>query len=134
MDFLSLLRHEIDFSFSRSSGPGGQNVNKVSSKATLKWNVEASSALPWKVRRRFLLKFGRRLTVEGVLVLQSDRFRDQKRNKEDCLEKLEKMLRSVEKPSPRRIKTKVPRKAIEERLESKRRRSETKLGRKRDEG
>src|SRR5262245_37779543 len=79
---------EFELSFVRSSGPGGQNVNKVNSKAVLRWNVAASSSLPADVRQRFLERYARRITGEGELVLTSQRFRDQGRNTIDVLEKL----------------------------------------------
>ncbi len=94
---------EFRFTFSRSSGSGGQNVNKVNTKATLRWSVAHSPSLPEDVRRRFLARFERRITGEGELVLTSQRFRDQGRNVADCLEKLRAMLAEVAKaPRPRR--------------------------------
>ena len=86
---------EFTFTFVRSSGPGGQNVNKVNSKAVLRWPVMHSAALPAEVRQRFVARFGRRLTGEGELVLSSQRYRDQGRNVADCLEKLKSMLAAV---------------------------------------
>ncbi len=90
--------HEMEFSYVRSSGPGGQNVNKVNSKCMLRWDVFSSPSLRPEVRARFLSRFGSRLTQEGVLILTSDRYRDQKRNQEDCLEKLAEMLALVARP------------------------------------
>jgi len=83
---------EFEFSFARSSGPGGQNVNKVNSKAMLRWPVRANLSLPAEVRQRFLARFGSRLTVDGDLLITSQRYRDQGRNVADCLEKLREML------------------------------------------
>ncbi len=97
---------EFEFSFARSSGPGGQNVNKVNSKAVLRWNFHASPSLPWDVRARFLERFGNRLTNTGEVLLTSDRTRDQKMNQEDCLEKLREMLLAVAEPPKARKKTK----------------------------
>jgi ribosome-associated protein len=83
---------EFRFSFARSSGPGGQNVNKVNSKAVLHWPLLASPSLPEDVRARLLAKHRRRLTAAGELLLASQRFRDAGRNVSDCLEKLRAML------------------------------------------
>lgn len=94
---------ELQFSFARSGGPGGQNVNKVNSKALLRWSILTSPSLPEAVRARFLAKFANRLTAEGILILVSQRYRDQTSNCEDCLEKLKEMILSVaERPIPRR--------------------------------
>ncbi len=94
---------EIAFTFARSGGPGGQNVNKVNSKAILRWSVTASPSLPEDVRTRFLTKYANRLTSDGDLILTSQKYRDQSRNVDDCLEKLNDMLASVAKrPTPRR--------------------------------
>lgn len=100
---------ELTFSFVRSSGPGGQNVNKVNSKAQLRWSFEKSGALPWGVRQRFLERFGGRLTNTGDLLLVSDRFRDRMQNQADCLEKLHALLLQVAVPPKPRKKTKPTR-------------------------
>ena len=93
---------EFEWSFARSGGPGGQNVNKVSSKAVLRWNFDGSPSVPDEVKARFREKFPSRLTTEGEVVLSSELTRDQGRNREDCLEKLAAMLRSSpsQNPSP----------------------------------
>src|SRR6266480_7659794 len=83
---------ELQWSFVRSGGPGGQNVNKVASKAVLRWNVKATAALPEDVKERFLTQQHRRITTEGDLVLNSQRFRDQEKNKSDCLEKVRQLV------------------------------------------
>jgi ribosome-associated protein len=114
---------ELKFTFVRSSGPGGQNVNKVNSKAALRWNVFASTGLPDAVRARFLERFQNRLTAEGDLVIVSQRFRDQQRNEEDCLEKLHAMLAAVARPPLRRKKTRPTKASIERRKEQKRKTS-----------
>ncbi|HOX45995.1 MAG TPA: alternative ribosome rescue aminoacyl-tRNA hydrolase ArfB [Myxococcota bacterium] len=100
---LRIPRAELEFTFARSSGAGGQNVNKVNSKAVLRWDLRHSPSLPPGVRARFLARFGSRVTREGELVLASEEHRDQARNIEACLEKLTDMLRAVERPpKPRR--------------------------------
>jgi len=79
-DTIVIPRSEIQLSFSRSPGPGGQNVNKVNSKVTLRWDIRNTTSLPWAVKQRFLARFGNRITKEGHLVLTSHRYRDQPRN------------------------------------------------------
>lgn len=110
---------EFDFSFARSSGPGGQNVNKVSSKAILRWPVTASVHLPPDVRARFLARFSRKLTVERELVVSSQRYRDQGRNIADCLEKVREMLLAVAEAPRKRRPTKPSRSSQARRLEHK---------------
>lgn len=117
---------EFAFTFARSSGPGGQNVNKVNSKATLHWPVTSSPSLPDDVRARFVAAFGSQINKLGQLVLQSQRFRDQERNIEDCLEKLREMLQRVEKPPKRRKKTRPSVASKQRRLNDKKARSDVK--------
>jgi ribosome-associated protein len=117
---------EIEFTFVRSAGPGGQNVNKLNTKAVLRWPIVASPSLPDAVRSRFVAKYANRLTNEGELVLTSQRFRDQSRNRADCLDKLREMLLSVAKPPIKRKRTKPTLASRERRLTEKRRRSQHK--------
>jgi ribosome-associated protein len=117
---------EFEFTYARSSGPGGQNVNKVASKALLRWNVATSTSLPADVRDRFLRKYASRLTNEGDLLITSQRYRDQGRNVTDCLEKLRAMLAAaLEAPKPRKP-TRPGRAAVERRLTTKRQQSKKK--------
>ena len=100
---------ELRFSYARSSGPGGQNVNKVESKAVLRWDVARSRAVPADVRARFLARFGSRITGEGELVLASQRYRDRERNVADCVAKLQAMLAEVAAPpKPRAARVSAP--------------------------
>jgi ribosome-associated protein len=118
---LKIPLREFRFSFVRSSGPGGQNVNKLSTKAQLRWPVLRSSALPEAVRRRLLQKHARRVTSEGELLISSQRFRDAGRNAADCLEKLRQILaEAASEPKPRR-RTRPTQASVERRLTEKRR-------------
>ena len=105
-DKIQIDESELEESFVRSSGPGGQNVNKVSSKAQLRWCFSQSRSIPGEVRERFLERFGGRLTKSGDLMIRSERFRDQRRNQADCLEKLKELLLQVAYPPKVRKKTK----------------------------
>jgi ribosome-associated protein len=120
---------ELRFTFVRSSGPGGQNVNKVNSKAVLRWSIADSPGVPEGVRARFVSRFGNKLTEAGDLVLTSQRHRDQRRNEQDCLDKLEDMLAAVARPPRRRKKTRPTRASVERRKEQKRERSKKKSNR-----
>jgi ribosome-associated protein len=120
---------EIQFSFARSSGPGGQNVNKVNSKAVLRWTPAWNQSLPEAVRMRFLARYAGKLTNDGELVLSCEEFRDQKRNQEGCLEKLRELVRAVARPPKVRRPTKPTRGSQERRKDSKTRRGEVKKGR-----
>ena len=123
---ITIPRSEFRFSFARSPGPGGQNVNKVNSKAVMRWSVGECRAIPPLMKQRFLTQFANRITSEGTFILTSHRYRDQPRNVQDCLEKLKAMLLSVaQAPKPRK-KKKVSASAKRRRLEAKRRRSATK--------
>lgn len=128
-DQLRIPLSELTFTFSRSGGPGGQNVNKVASKATLRWDVAASPSLPPEVRQRFEKRFATRLTTTGDLVLTSQRYRDQGRNVADCLEKLRAMLTDVARPPKPRRPTKPSKASRQRRLTTKRKQSEKKTQR-----
>lgn len=120
---------EFDWSYARSGGPGGQNVNKVESKAVLRWPVATSPSVPGDVRARFLQKFHNRVTAEGDLVLSSQRFRDQERNRQDCLEKLTAMLLEAATPPKPRRATRPTKASKRRRVEAKRRTSAVKARR-----
>jgi ribosome-associated protein len=126
---LRIPLREFEFTFARSGGPGGQNVNKVSSKATLRWPVLSSPSLPGAVRARLLSRYGRRITAGGDLLISSQRFRDAGRNVADCLEKLRELLAAVAAPPKPRRPTRPTRGSIERRLRHKRQRSSTKHNR-----
>ena len=115
--------------FSRASGPGGQNVNKVASRAALRFDLRATRALPDEVKDRLRALAKGRITARGDLLLTSDRFRDQARNLEDCRRKLRALvLRALVRPRPRRPTRPGPA-AVKERLKTKRRQGERKAER-----
>jgi len=117
---------DLEIAYSRSSGPGGQNVNKVNSKVQIQWNP---SRLPDAVRQRFLVKFGSRIQNDGELQIASQKFRDQHRNLEDCLSKLREMIQSVLIAPRVRRATKPTRGSIERRIEAKKQQSQRKSSR-----
>lgn len=117
---------EFNFSFARSQGPGGQNVNKVNTKATLRWRPQESASLPEAMRERFLARFGNRMTRDGELIVNSQRYRDQARNVDDCLSKLQQMLLEVATAPKSRRPTKPSRGSQERRLRAKQEASQRK--------
>ena len=130
-DFLSVTpqfsvpMRDIEITYARSSGPGGQNVNKVSSKAILRWPMRAS-ALPPEVQARFAKLFPSAVTLQGEVVLQSQVFRDAPKNRRCCLEKLQTMLRAALEKPKKRIPTRPTYGSVRRRLAAKARHSEQK--------
>jgi len=123
---LKVPLREFEFTFARSSGPGGQNVNKVNTKATLRWSVTTSPSVPEDIRDRFTAKYRRRITQAGDLLVTSQRFRDAGRNVADCLEKLRAMLAEVAVAPKTRKATRPSRASARRRLDEKRRQSQKK--------
>jgi ribosome-associated protein len=123
---IAIPDEEFDISFARSSGPGGQNVNKTNSKAVLHWDVTNSPSLPWDVKARFLKAFASKLTTEGSIVIASDESRAQEANVKGCLEKLKAMILAVATPPKIRRPTKPTRASQRARVENKKARSLTK--------
>jgi ribosome-associated protein len=117
---------ELQTSFVRSSGPGGQNVNKVNSKAVLRWNLRSSAALPPEVKLRFETCFPTRLTQAGEVVISSDSHRDQARNLADCFEKLRQLVLAAIVVPRQRKKTRPTYGSIQDRLTNKRHKSQIK--------
>jgi len=120
---LQIPLREFSFTYTRSSGPGGQNVNKLNTKALLRWPVTTSPSLPEPVRQRLLTKYRSRITENGDLLIVSQRFRDAGRNVADCLEKLRAMLSEAATPPRPRKATRPTRGSVRRRLDEKRRQS-----------
>ena len=127
---LTIPDEELEWSYARSGGPGGQNVNKVSSKAILRWSVARSCvAIPLSAWTRMKARFPSRFTVDGEVLVSSQKYRDQERNRLDCEEKLAEMVReSLVEPTPRKA-SKPSRSARRRRVDDKRRLSEKKQSR-----
>ena len=123
---ISLDESELTESFVRSSGPGGQNVNKVSSAVQLRFDARHSPSLPNDVAIRLMKLAGSRLTKDGVIVIIAQSHRQQERNRADARERLFDMIRQAAIPPVPRRATRVPKSEKKKRLEGKKRRSEIK--------
>lgn len=130
-DRIQIPDSEFRMAYARSGGPGGQNVNKVSSKAIMTWDVTQSASLPEDVRDRFLARYKRRITKDGMLQITSQRYRDQGRNADDCRVKLVELLLSIATPPVKRKPSKPSRGARQRRLNEKHVRSDKKQARRR---
>lgn len=129
MATILIPKSEFDFSFARGSGPGGQNVNKVNSKAILRWSVVTTPSLPDDVRVRFIERYGNRITGDGELVVTSHVYRDQPRNVADCIQKVQDMVDSVAEAPKMREATEPTASSKVRRVESKKRDSMKKQSR-----
>jgi ribosome-associated protein len=133
-DDITLLENEIAESFIRAPGPGGQNVNKVSSAVQLRFNAAKSDALSEEIMKRLRLLAGSRMTKDGVIILTAKSFRSQHKNREDALQRLIDLIRKAATLPKKRRPTKPSRTSIKKISESKRRRSDLKKRRNRPEG
>lgn len=127
---IAIDERELDESFVLASGPGGQNVNKVSSAVQLRFQVAFSPSLPEPVRYRLMTSLKSRLTKDGELILVGRKYRDQNRNREDVRARLIELIRAATIEPKKRFKTRPPRGAVEDRLQDKKKNA----ARKRDRG
>jgi ribosome-associated protein len=117
---------EIELVYIRSPGPGGQNVNKVSSAVQLRFNVPSSPSIPPDVKQRLIKLAGRRITSEGVLIIEARQYRSQERNRQAALERMVRLIQQASAPPKPRHKTKPTHASTLRRLETKRKRGEIK--------
>ena len=125
-DRISIPLKEFSFSYARSPGPGGQNVNKVNTKVILKWDLSRTTCLPETVMKRLTQKYSRRISKTNELIVTSHRFRDQGRNIADAINKLRELVLSVAAEPKKRKPRKKSKASNRRRLEEKRRNSDKK--------
>ncbi len=120
---------ELEFEYYKSPGPGGQNVNKVSTAVRLRFDVRSSISLTEGVKDRLTRLAGNRVTTEGILIIEAHRYRTREQNQQDAVARLEALVERASRPPKRRRATSPTRLSVEKRLDAKRRRSQVKRGR-----
>lgn len=126
---MNKIENELTFEYVRASGPGGQNVNKVATAVQLRFDARRSASLPEEVRARLIRLAGKRVTTEGVLVIEARRFRTQEQNRFDALERFHDLLKKAREKPKSRTKTKPTKSANEKRLRVKKIKAEVKRAR-----
>lgn len=117
---------EMDFTYARSRGPGGQNVNRTNSAAILRWNLWQSAALTSELKERLAMKLQGKLTVDGDLIVRSETHRDQDQNRSECIRKLHEILSKALFVPKKRVATKPTRSSQRKRVDAKKRHAEVK--------
>ncbi|MBA62448.1 MAG: hypothetical protein CMJ76_08785 [Planctomycetaceae bacterium] len=130
-DSCTIPNDEVELTFSRSQGPGGQNVNKVNSKVTLHWDIKNTRSIPARLRQRIYSKYAARINKHGKLVISSQKSREQHQNRSDCYQKLRLIIQDAQKTRKSRKRTKPTKASKQRRLDNKKRRSQLKAGRQR---
>ena len=128
-DDIVIDERDIRFNFIRSSGPGGQNVNKVATAVQLRYDLVSAAGLTDEVRARLVRRLGRRVSADGILIIEASRFRSQERNRRDALERLVALVGAAAVTEKRRKPTRPGKAAKERRLEAKKHRGERKRSR-----
>ena len=123
---IQIDEQDLEFTFIHSNGPGGQNVNKVSSAVQVRFNVRETPSLPVEVKQRLVRLAGRRMTSDEILIIEARQYRSQEKNRQAAQERLIRLIQQAVEPPKPRYKTKPTRASITRRLESKRKRGEIK--------
>lgn len=126
----NILDSELEYSFVKSSGPGGQNVNKLNTKAVLKWDIRNSKSLPFFVLNKLKLTLGNQISKSGHLILSSEKTRNQEKNKQDVELKLIGLINNAFKRPKKRIPTRPGKNAVDRRIQGKKANSQNKKNRK----
>ena len=126
---ITIEEREIRFDFVRASGPGGQNVNKVATAVQLRFDVTGNRSLPEEVKARLKRLAGKRISAEGILIIQASRFKSQDKNRQDSVDRLVTLIRKAAEKPKKRVKTRPSKRSKARRLEGKRHRSRLKRNR-----
>ena len=129
-DQIHLLENEINETFIHSNGPGGQNVNKVATSVQLKFNINRSTSLPDSIKRRLIRLAGKRISTEGILMIEASRFRSQDKNREDARNRLRELILEAMVIPKKRFKTRPSMSARQKRIDQKKNRGKIKMYRK----